>query len=265
VQKDIDRKPGFGAILLTALFYPLMAVWVLASVAASPFLIAIHKAVTGWDLDRVVRFWIKVHGKGLLAIVSPFVRFRKEALESIPMPSILAANHLSFVDGYVMAALPFHDMNFAVGAWPFRMLWYTPFMRLARYVDVENTGWDESVAVCRRIASKGGGMLFFPEGHRSRDGGLQPFHSGVFRMSIETGLPLVPLCIAGTDVLLPPGKYWLHPAEVRIKALPPLDPAEFPGPGGAARMGRAARKRMEAAIGEMRAETRPRRKGGSAT
>jgi len=207
MHTGIDRKPGIRALLLTAMFYPLMTAWVLASVAVSPFLIAILRAATGWDIGRVVRFWIRVHGKGLLAIVSPFVRFRKEGLESIPRPCILAANHLSFVDGYCMAALPFHDMAFAVGAWPFKMLWYTPFMRLARYLDVENTGWDDAVALCLRVSSKGGSMLFFPEGHRSRDRRLQPFHSGCFRMAIETGLPLVPLCIAGTDVLLPPGKY----------------------------------------------------------
>jgi 1-acyl-sn-glycerol-3-phosphate acyltransferase len=245
VRQRIGRKPGIRAVLLTAAFYPLMAVWVLGCALFSPFLIAIHRVVTGRDLDRIVRFWIKIHGKGLLAIVSPFVRFRKEGLESIPAPCILAANHLSFVDGYLMSLLPFHDMSFAVGAWPFKMLWYTPFMRLAGYIDVENTDWDDAVARCRQVASKGGRMLFFPEGHRSRDGRLQPFHSGCFRMSIETGLPLVPLCISGSGVLLPPGEYWLHPADIRLKALPAFDPSDYGGPGGAARMCKAVRKRME--------------------
>jgi 1-acyl-sn-glycerol-3-phosphate acyltransferase len=254
MHTGIDRIPGIRAILLTAMFYPLMAAWVLGSAAVSPFLIAIHRAVSGWDLGRVVRFWIRVHGKGLLAIVSPFVRFRREGLEGIPRPSILVANHLSFVDGYCMAALPFHDMAFAVGAWPFKMIWYTPFMRLARYLDVENTGWNDAVALCRQVSSKGGSMLFFPEGHRSRDGRLQPFHSGGFRMAIETGLPLVPLCITGTDVLLPPGSYRLHPAEIRLKALPAFDPAEYGGPGGPARMCKAVRAAMEGAIAEMRHE-----------
>jgi 1-acyl-sn-glycerol-3-phosphate acyltransferase len=248
MREGIERKPGFGAILLTAMFYPLMAAWVLAGIAVSPLLIAFLKAATGWDIGRVMRYWIWVHGKGLLAIVSPFVRFRKEGLEGIPRPCILAANHLSFVDGYLMSGLPFHDVTFAVGAWPFKMLWYAPFMRLAGYLEVENTDWKDAVALCGKVSSNRGTMLFFPEGHRSTDGRLQPFHSGCFRMAIETGLPLVPLCISGTDVLLPPGKHWLHPARVRLKALPAVDPADYGGPGGVSRMSNAVRKRMEEAI-----------------
>jgi 1-acyl-sn-glycerol-3-phosphate acyltransferase len=257
MRTQTARKPGLGAFLLTATFYPLMAVWVLGGVASAPLLIAALWAATGWDLGRVVRFWIKVHGKGLLAIVSPFVRLRTEGVEGIPWPCILVANHLSFVDGYCMAALPFFDLTFVVGAWPFRMVWYRPFMRLARYIDAENTGWEDAVSHCREAASKGGSMLFFPEGHRSRDRRLQPFHSGGFRMAIETGLPLVPLCISGTDVFLPPGSYWLHPARIRLKALAAVYPGEFRGPGGPARMGRAVRARMERAIETMEAAPCP--------
>ena len=249
-----DRKPGFRAILLTAVFYPLMIAWTLGGILVSPALIAILKIVTGWELDRVVRYWIKVHGWGLILIVSPFAPLRRENLSGIPRPCIMVVNHLSFVDGYYMASLPHFDLTFAVGAWPFRMYWYTAFMRLARYLDVENTPWEDAVALCRRVASMNGWMLFFPEGHRSRDGRLQPFFSGAFRMAIETGLPMVPICISGTDVLLPPGRHWLHPARVRLRALPAFDPADFAGPAGPARLSNAVRERMEKALEEMRRE-----------
>ncbi|MGZ8447699.1 MAG: lysophospholipid acyltransferase family protein [Candidatus Deferrimicrobiaceae bacterium] len=252
MDTSIDRKPGLRAVLLTAMFYPLMIAWTLVGVVCSPALIAILAIATGWEIDRVVRYWIKVHGRGLIVIVSPFVRFRKEGLETIPLPSILVVNHLSFVDGYYMASLPFHDLTFAVGAWPFRMYWYTAFMRLARYIDVESIAWNDAVAICRRAASKNGCVLFFPEGHRSRDRRLQPFYSGAFRMAIETGLPLVPLCITGTDVLLPPGKHWLHPADVKLRALPALDPARFRGASGPTRFCNDVRERMAIALDEMR-------------
>lgn len=246
------RRPGFRAFLMTAMFYPAMIAWTLAGIACSPFLIAILKLATGWEIDRVVRYWIKVHGRGLTVIVSPFVRFRKENLETIPLPSVLVVNHLSFVDGYYMATLPFHDLTFAVGAWPFRMYWYTAFMRLARYIDVEHIAWNDAVGICRRAAAGNGCVLFFPEGHRSRDRRLQSFYSGAFRMAIETGLPLVPLCITGTDILLPPGKRWLHPADVRLRALPAVDPAGFRGTSGPTRFSVFVRDRMATALEEMR-------------
>jgi len=262
MDASTGRKPGLRAFLLTAMFYPLMIAWTLAGILCSPFLIAVLKIVTGWEIERVVRYWIKVHGRGLIAIVSPFVRFRKEGLETIPLPSVLVVNHLSFVDGYYMSSLPFHDLTFAVGAWPFRMYWYTAFMRMARYIDVENVAWNDAVAICRHAASMGGCVLFFPEGHRGRDRRLQPFYSGAFRMAIETGLPLVPLCITGTDILLPPGKHWLHPADVRLRALPAVDPAGFHGASGASRLCNAVRERMEIALDEMRGTSGVSRKGG---
>jgi 1-acyl-sn-glycerol-3-phosphate acyltransferase len=252
MDESIERKPGLGAFLLTAIFYPLMVAWTLVGIVCSPALIVILKIATGWEIARVVRYWIKVHGRGLIVIVSPFVRFRKEGLETIPLPSIVVVNHLSFVDGYYMASLPFHDLTFAVGEWPFKMYWYTAFMRMARYINVENVAWNDAVAICRRAASKNGCVLFFPEGHRSRDRRLQPFFSGAFRMAIETGLPMVPLCITGTDILLPPGKHWLHPADVRLRALPAVDPAGFQGASGPTRLCNAVRERMAIALDEMR-------------
>jgi 1-acyl-sn-glycerol-3-phosphate acyltransferase len=263
MDTSIERKPGLRAFLLTAMFYPLMIGWTLVGIVCSPALIAILKIATGWEIARVVRYWIKVHGRGLIVIVSPFVRFRKEDLETIPLPAILVVNHLSFVDGYYMASLPFHDLTFAVGAWPFRMYWYTAFMRLSRYIDVENVAWNDAVAICRRAASKNGCVLFFPEGHRSRDRRLQPFYSGAFRMAIETGLPLVPLCITGTDILLPPEKHWLHPADVRLRALPAVDPAGFQGPSGPTRFSNFVRERMAAALEGMRESAGGSRKDGT--
>ena len=76
------------------MFYPLMIAWTIVGIVCSPALIAILQIATGWETARVVRYWIKVHGRGLIVIVSPFVRFRKEDLETIQLPSLLVVNHL---------------------------------------------------------------------------------------------------------------------------------------------------------------------------
>ncbi|MDR1786837.1 MAG: 1-acyl-sn-glycerol-3-phosphate acyltransferase [Treponema sp.] len=49
----------------------------------------------------------------------------------------------------------------------------------------------------RRIRA-GGGMLIFPEGHRSRGQGLLPFKSGSFRLATHSDAPVVPVSIAGS-------------------------------------------------------------------
>jgi 1-acyl-sn-glycerol-3-phosphate acyltransferase len=92
---------------------------------------------------------------------------------------------------------------------------------------------------------------------------LQPFYSGAFRMAIETGLPLVPLCITGTDNLLPPGKLWLHPADVRLRALPAVDPAGFQGASGPTRFSNFVREWMATVLEEMQGTAGESRKAGT--
>jgi 1-acyl-sn-glycerol-3-phosphate acyltransferase len=48
-------------------------------------------------------------------------------------------------------------------------------------------------------------------------------------LAVETGVKIVPLCITGTNDLWPPGRWWLKPARVKVRALKPLDPAGFTG------------------------------------
>ena len=256
-RNQVETRKGkrFQAFLLNLAFYPLMTLWIVAGILASPFCIAIWKLVTRWDMGRIVRHLISIHGYGLIVIVSPWVRFRGEGFEEIKRPCILVVNHLSFFDSYFMAALPFHDIIFAVGAWPFKMYWYTLFMRLASYLDVEQGDWNEVIRTANGSFAHQGVVLFFPEGHRSKTGALQPFYTGAFRLARETGVPIVPLCITGTDTLLPPGRFSLHPARVRLKALPPLDPADFPGNSGHVALRKEVRERMAHALKEMQGES----------
>ena len=253
-QAETRKQKRIQTFLLNLIFYPLMTLWIVAGILASPFCLLLWKLVTGWDFGRIMRHLISIHGYGLIVIVSPFVRFRAEGLETIERPCILVVNHLSFFDSYFMAALPFHDIIFAVGAWPFKMYWYTLFMRLANYLDVEQGDWAEVKRICTKSFALKGTVLFFPEGHRSKTGRLQPFYSGAFRLAIETGVTIVPLCITGTETMLPPGKFLLHPALVRLKALPALDPAAFPGALGKT-LQREVRRRMTHALKEMQGES----------
>ena len=241
---------------MTLTVYPLLVLWTLLGIALFPALFVPWKLFTGGNSGRIMRHFIWLYGRGWVAIVSPFVRFRREAREHLRLgrPSILVVNHLSFFDTYLMALLPIYDVTFAVRAWPFRMFWYGRFMRLAGYLDVETSAWDEVRASAEKTLAAGGHLLFFPEGHRSRDGRLQRFYRGAFRLAAETGAPLVPLCIAGTDRLLPPGRLRLSPARVTLRALPPVDPAAFGGPESPRELLRAVRELMAKNLSEMGAK-----------
>ena len=220
-----------AVVVMNIVVYPAIISWTIVGIIIFPFGFVLCKVFTGWEGDRIMRHFVWIYGRGWLCIMSPFVRFRREGFKDnkISLPCIMVINHLSFFDTYCTGLLPFSNVAFTIRSWPFKMFWYAPFMRLANYLDLEAIGWDGAFEAGSRILSKSGSLLFYPEGHRSRDGRIQRFYSGPFKLAVETGFPILPLCITGTEVLLPPNRWWLQPAAICLRALHQVSPKEFTG------------------------------------
>lgn len=75
-----------------------------------------------------------------------------------------------------------------------------------------------------RIAA-GTTVVFFPEGTRSKDGQLQKFKTGGFRLALEAGVPVLPVAIRGTAQMLPPGDWHFFPGRIRVDVQPPIPTA----------------------------------------
>ena len=58
---------------------------------------------------------------------------------------------------------------------------------------------------------------------------MTKFHSGAFRLALEQKIPLIPVCLTGTEELFPPGRYWLKPSKIQLKTLAPLMPHQYQG------------------------------------
>ncbi|OGR36037.1 MAG: glycerol acyltransferase [Desulfovibrionales bacterium GWA2_65_9] len=84
---------------------------------------------------------------------------------------------------------------------------------------------DEAVAA----AKAGISPLIFPEGTRNTDlGKLMDFKVGGMVLALKCGLPVAPLVMEGTGKLLPKGSRFFNPDQlVRLRALPPVDPAAY--------------------------------------
>lgn len=251
---------GERNLLKTALMnltvLPALVLWTILVILISPLAYLAVRIPMRWSTERTIRALIWIYGRVWLFIAAPFVHFTREGFGQCRAkpPAILVLNHLSFFDVYFMGALPFSNVIFAIRSWPFKMFWYTPFMRMARYLDVEKMGWEETLEAGKDALCRGSFLLFFPESHRSRNGQLQRFHSGAFRLAVATGTPLVPLCITGTDELLPPGSLWMRPARVRLRALSAVDPRPFSGPSGHMEMRKMVKAVMAENIAQMRHE-----------
>jgi len=231
------QRPRFAswATVLMNLWVPiLMLLETSIGLVISPLLLVLWLSVTRWPVPKIVRHFIWMYGRVWLWIVSPFVRLTVGGTEGsrCERPCIYVANHLSFFDIFFLSAMPVFDVVVCLRSWPFKLAWYAPFMRCAEYVDVEQLPWEQIVERMQTIFGEGRSILLFPQGHRSRDGKLGRFYSGAFKLAIEFGVPIVPICIQGTDKMLPRGRCWMSPAEVRLQCLEPIEPTAFQGETG---------------------------------
>lgn len=215
-------------LVMNLIVMPGIVILTLSGILVFPFAFFLFRLATSMDNALIMRKFVWYYGRIWQAIISPFITLELEGFEKkIPVPSVMVVNHLSFFDTFFMNQLSISNVSFAVRAWPFKMPFYGPFMRLAKYLDVESMPWETVFFNGKKVLEHNGTILFFPEGHRSRDGRLKKFYSGAFKMSIKAHVPIIPLCITGSDRFFPPGRGWFEPGLIKMKILDPVYPQDF--------------------------------------
>jgi 1-acyl-sn-glycerol-3-phosphate acyltransferase len=143
---------------------------------------------------------------------------------------IYMSNHVSNIDP--PAQVPELPQRIAVMAKAelFRIPILGRAMKLAQFVPVDRKNRDaaiDSVHEAVRTVQTGMSMLVYPEGTRSRDGRLLPFKKGPFHLAIESGVPVVPITLIGTQKAWPKGKFAIYPVTVTMIFHAPIDPNKF--------------------------------------
>jgi 1-acyl-sn-glycerol-3-phosphate acyltransferase len=190
-------------------------------------------ATVAFDRRRVVlHLWSCVWGT-FYVVANPLWRVRVTGREHLPWngPAILVANHLSMLDILVLYAL-FRPFKWVSKAELFRVPFVGWNMVLNDYVRVWR-GDRESIRRmmdhCRAHLARGTPILIFPEGTRSKDGHLQAFKDGAFRLAEEAKVPVIPVVLSGTSDALPKhGLVLRSRMDARVTVLPPISPADFP-------------------------------------
>jgi long-chain acyl-CoA synthetase len=90
-------------------------------------------------------------------------------------------------------------------------------------VDME-TRLSSAMQLSAYVLRQGKVLCVFPEGGRSRDGGIKEFKKGVGIIAKELNIPLIPVAISGTYEMLPPGRRFPRPARVRVTFGKPVLP-----------------------------------------
>ncbi len=163
------------------------------------------------DLDRAhqiarergpipIVYWI-VRG-----ILQPFFRvyFRLSRVgrEHIPAdgPVLLAANHRSFSDPFMIGLCPRRPLHFVAKVELFDKRWKAWILLALGAFPIRRGESDEdAMETARVILERGGAVGIFPEGTRTRPGPLGEPKRGVGRLALETGAPIVPVAIIGTE------------------------------------------------------------------
>jgi len=250
----LGRVFNLIVVVLTNLWvYPLLLVWTfIGSLIAFPALF-VWRLATGWPIAKILHLFVWIYGRGCIMIFRPFIRLERKDLrrEYLPCPGIVVMNHCSFFDTYMLCMLPEFDAHICLRSWPFKMFWYSLFMRMAEYLDMESSSWEEILTEAERVTRSGRYLVLFPEGHRSRTGKPGRFHSGAFKLAVRLKVPILPLCITGTQTLLPPKRWWIKPARIRMQLLKPVFPDPYHGETAHVEMRRHVRKQMIDAIEHM--------------
>jgi 1-acyl-sn-glycerol-3-phosphate acyltransferase len=182
---------------------------------------ALHRRAREKGVNRLVLFIVRVV---LTTFFWIYLRMQRIGREYIPAegPVILASNHRSFFDPFMIGTMTRRPVYYVAKKELFgynRVLSWLLNALGAFPVDRGNSD-HETIETAKVILGRGEIVLMFPEGTRTRPGSLGKPRRGVGRMALETGAPVVPIAIIGTEDIR---RGWrIRPRKVRIRAGRPL-------------------------------------------
>lgn len=149
--------------------------------------------------------------------------------ENLPRdePCIVAANHASYLDAMVLAALLPAGFGFVAKRELARNWFVDVFLRRLGTFYVERFNAHSAARDMKRLtraAHAGQAMVFFPEGTFTRAPGLRPFRLGAFVAAAQAGLPVVPVVLRGTRRILRSGEWFPRRGRIEVEFLPAIRP-----------------------------------------
>lgn len=171
----------------------------------------------------------------LTPVLRLLYRIRVEGLEHVPRsgPVILAANHRSFLDSLFVPLVVPRRVTFVAKAEYFEEPKTAWFFRAVGQIPIRREGGSASegaLIAAMDVLARGGVFGIYPEGTRTRDGYLHRGHTGVARLALRTGAPIIPVGLVGTDLAQPTDARLPRPFKtVQIRFGTPIPTGHYAG------------------------------------
>jgi 1-acyl-sn-glycerol-3-phosphate acyltransferase len=176
---------------------------------------------------------VVVRGIVPLGLRAGGIRVEMSGLENVParVSCILLSNHVSNLDAPVLLPVLPGQCSVLLKKGLMRIPLLGTAMRLGKFVPVERgrrrEAAEASVAAAEAALKSGLHVLFFAEGTRSEDGRLAGFKRGPFYLAMDTGAPIVPIAISGTEKMMRKHSAAVTPGVAKVQILPAIDPSGF--------------------------------------
>lgn len=208
------------SILSTIYFWSLATIATIVTATVSSICYPFVSQKTFGRIFESVAGYIIIYGMSLTNIWSFKITDKRK--EKVPLDHntryILIANHLSFVDSLIVVMLPFRK-KFMMAKLFAGIPVFGHLCKASGHILVDKhdkTTTEPAVNLAIEAMQDGSSFMIYPEGQRGRNPKtLLPFKTGAFRLSQQTGLPILPLAIKGTDKALHIGGI-AEPADIEI-------------------------------------------------
>ena len=180
------------------------------------------------------------------AVVAPILRllFRPYVTGAENLPAeggaILAGNHTTFLDNLIIPLVVPRKVTFLAKSDYFtgggvKGKMQKSFFSGVGMIPIDRSGGAASEAALRtglQVLRSGELLGLYPEGTRSPDGRLYRGKTGVARMALEVGVPVIPVGLIGMFALQPAGRRWPKLGKVEVRVGRPLDFSRYAGMEG---------------------------------
>ena len=156
-------------------------------------------------------------------------RLSAEGLDHLPREGsvVLASNHASYIDVFALVALLPRDILFVAKKEVLGYPIIRTFVRRLGYPTVDRLDFQRSLTDADRVTAalgEGEAVVFFPEGTFVAATGLRPFRLGAFKAAIDAGVPVVPLALRGTRLVLRGNDPFPRPHPIHLFVGEPVSP-----------------------------------------